>query len=133
MSEEGTVKIHKMIGSKLYPLELKRNRFEQTMDRIDHAVQYGASHKDILQKFSMHIVSKGSPVADPADSIGKKSSKPSVPQDKTTNGKIDKQVIIAQTMKEFPHMSVGEIARKVSAHGHMTYANASYIAKKLIK
>lgn len=117
-----TVRIHKLINGKLYPLELRRQRFEQTMDRIDAAVDRGRSFKEICNMFSQHIVNSGAKALAPVE----KSDAPSQPVG-------TKAEIVSSTIAQFPALTASEIAKKVAANHPITYANAYYLAGKMIK
>lgn len=132
MSDEGTIKLHKMISGKLYDIELRKQRFEQTMDRIDHAVTHGATAKDLLKKFGQHIVHIGKKGIEPySKPAGSKTTAETAVSSSEPKG--DKAAIVQAVVNEYPHFTVGQVAKKVSAQGHMTYANAHYLAKKIVK
>ena len=118
--EKQTIKIHKLIGGTLYPLELKRQRFEQVMDRIDRAVELGASFTQIKRQFADHLVSTGKAV-DP-------DQKPDSVQPKESKSDICKK-----GMDENPGKSVGDWCKIVSANNpHISNANARYLLTKLM-
>lgn len=118
MNEE-TIKFHKMIGGKLYPLEMRRQRFEQTVDRIDKAVEKGATITEIRKMFADHIVStKAQATAEPAKV--------------TTEPVGNKQEIVAKIIAEYPDLAPGLLIKKIAATGAMTAANARYLVTKAL-
>jgi len=119
-----TIKFHKMIGGKLHPFELKKARFEKTVDAIDKAVDKGATHKQVLAKFSDMIVSsKAEPVA--KEKPVTKSAAPVVAGSKSD--------YVQSIINANPNLTAGQVAKKASENGSMTYANAYYLASKLKK
>lgn len=126
MSNE-TVKIHKLIDGELVPLEMKRQRFEQAMERIDTDVDKGASKKQILTKYSDYIIKSGDGAVD------KKKPAKASSDNSAAMTPAEKQEIVKKAVSDNPNMNIGEIAKHVSAQTAMTYANARYIASKFIK
>jgi hypothetical protein len=129
-----TVKLHKMINGKLHPLEMKRQNFEKIVDRIDKAVDKGASFKEILVTFADHIVNHDGALGhDPANGTApvKPVAKPAVVASQPVGNKAE---IVASIARANPHMSASMVAKKVAAQNPtITYANAYYLANKLMK
>jgi len=129
-----TVKIHKMISGKLHPFEMKRQNFEKVIDRIDKAVEKGASYKEILVKFADNIVNTDGPLGHDAGN-GKAPVKPVAKPAVVASQPVgDKAEIIAGLIRANPHMTASQIAKKAAAnHPTITYANFYYLANKAKK
>lgn len=129
-----TVKLHKMINGKLHPLEMRRQNFEKIVDRIDKAVEKGATFKEILVTFADHIVNHDGELGHDAakgPAPIKIVAKPAVTASQPVG---DKAEIIASLARANPHMSAGQLAKKAAAnHPEITYANFYYLANKLKK
>ena len=114
-----TIKIHKMIDGELIPLKVRRQRFEQTMDRIDDAVDKGATASQVFAEFSDYIVRDDSETAPTTSN--------------TTEGELsksEKAALVASIIAENPQFTLGEVCKAAQIQGGMTYANARYLALK---
>lgn len=120
-----TIKIHKMIDDVLVPLELKRQRFEQSMERIDTDVNKGASKRQILKKYSDYIVNHGDDALDPVEETEDKQPVALKPA--------EKKVIVQKAIDDNPEMTLGQIIKHVAAHHPLTEANVRYIASNIMK
>lgn len=115
------VKIGLTIQGKRYDAVFHKNRFERVMDKVDNSIHRGKDLETIKRKYKDHIVSI-------------KPHKAEKPVKSKKAGPFDKVAHVRNYVEENPSASLGTIAKSAAAtsEGQLTYANARYIANKLL-
>lgn len=119
------------IKGKDYTFKLRKQRFEKNVDKIDKMIHSGRHDVDsIHRRMADHLVEKPKPYkpepVKPAKVVRQAA--------KNVNAGFDKTAHVHHYVTEYPSMAAGAIAKTAAAasNGNLTYANAYYIAKKLI-
>ena len=125
-----SIKMDFSVQGKPHTFDIKRQRFEKVVDRIDKDIHRGKDLDHIVRKHGDHFASP--PVAQKQAFRSAASAVKQVAKAHNTPAHSggDKKTIISQLMIAHPQATDGQIAKLAVAGGHMSSANARYLAKK---
>jgi hypothetical protein len=123
------VKIQLNIKGKPYNAVFHKHRFERVIDKVDNSIHRGKDLETIKRKYADHIVS----IAPHVEPKKTKAPAHSTSSAALINKEFDKVAHVQRYVNENPSSELGTIAKSAAATsgGHLTYANARYIANRL--